>query len=125
MKENIDITIMISFSKSICTLWEEKLKDVYKRQDGGPGSGRYPKGSGKKNEKSSSKKKKSQSLPMTAKEKAKVTHDINNVYHAKYKGKSSCYIRTHSNEPDSPAYVYRFRNHGFDDYEIYMKEYTD
>ena len=26
MKENIDITIMISFSKSICTLWEEKLK---------------------------------------------------------------------------------------------------
>ena len=90
--------------------------------DGGPGSGRYPKGSGKKNEKSGSKKKKSQSLPMTAKEKAKVTHDINNVYHAKYKGKSSCYIRTHSNEPDSPAYVYRFRNHGFDDYEIYMKE---
>lgn len=69
--------------------------------DGGPGSGRYPKGSGKKNEKSGSKKKKSQSLPMTAKEKAKVTHDINNVYHAKYKGKSSCYIRTHSNEPDT------------------------
>ena len=93
--------------------------------DGGPGSGRYPKGSGKKNEKSGSKKKKSQSLPMTAKEKAKVTHDINNVYHAKYKGKSSCYIRTHSNEPDSPAYVYRFRNHGFDDYEIYMKESAD
>ena len=56
---------------------------------------------------------------MTAKEKAKVTHDINNVYHAKYKGKSSCYIRTHANEPDSPVYVYRFRNHGFDDYEIH------
>lgn len=93
--------------------------------DGGSGSGRYPKGSGKKNEKSGSKKKKTQSLPMTAKEKAKVTHDINNVYHAKYKGKSSCYIRTHSNEPDSPAYVYRFRNHGFDNYEIYMKESTD
>ena len=93
--------------------------------DGGPGSGRYPKGSGKKNEKSGSKKKKTQSLPMTAKEKAKVAHDINNVYHAKYKGKSSCYIRTHSNESDSPAYVYRFRNHGFDNYEIYMKESTD
>lgn len=93
--------------------------------DGGPGSGRYPKGSGKKNEKSGSRKKKAQSLPMTEKEKAKVTHDINNVYHAKYKGKSSCYIRTHSNEPDSPAYVYRFRNHGFNDYEIYMKESMD
>ena len=45
-------------------------------------------------------------MEMTAKEKAKVTHDINNVYHAKYKGKSSCYIRTHANEPYSPAYVY-------------------
>ncbi len=92
--------------------------------DGGSGSGRYPKDSGKKNEKNASRKN-TPSLPMTAKEKAKVTHDINNVYHAKYKGKSSCYIRTHSNEPDSPAYVYRFRNHGFDNYEIYMKESTD
>ena len=44
------------------------------KTDGGPGSGRYPKGSGKKNEKSGSKRKKTQSLPMTAKEKAKVTH---------------------------------------------------
>ncbi len=90
--------------------------------DGGPGSGRYPKGSGKKNEKSSSKKKKPKSLPMTVKEKAKVTHDINNIYHAKYEGKRSCIIRTSSNEPDSPSYVYRFRNNGFDDYDIYSKE---
>ena len=58
---------------------------------------------------------------MTEKEKAKVTHDINNVYHAKYKEKRSCFIRTHSNEPDSPSYLYRFRNHGFDNYDIYMK----
>lgn len=93
--------------------------------DGGPGSGRYPKGSGKKNEKSGSKKKKSQSLPMTAKEKAKVMHDINNVYHAKYKGKRVCAIRTSSNEPDSPTYYYRFKNHGFDDYDIFMKTEED
>lgn len=93
--------------------------------DGGPGSGRYPKGSGKKNEKSGSKRKKTQSLPMTAKEKAKVTHDINNVYHAKYKGKRVCAIRTRSNEPDSPTYYYRFKNHGFDDYDIFMKTEED
>ena len=93
--------------------------------DGGPGSGRYPKGSGKKNEKSGSKKKKSQSLPMTAKEKAKVMHDINNVYHAKYKGKRVCAIRTSSNEPDSPTYYYRFKNQGFDDYDIFMKTEED
>lgn len=93
--------------------------------DGGSGSGRYPKGSGKKNEKSGSKKKKSQSSPMTAKEKAKVTHDINNVYHAKYKGKRVCAIRTSSNEPDSPTYYYRFKNHGFDDYDIFMKTEED
>ena len=86
--------------------------------DGGPGSGRYPKGSG---EKGKTKKGKKESLPITEKEKAKVTHDINNVYHAKFKGKRSCFIRTHSNEPDSPSYLYRFRNNGFDNYDIYMK----
>ena len=93
--------------------------------DGGPGSGRYPKGSGGKNKKSNSKRKKTQSLPMTAKEKAKVTHDINNVYHAKDKGKRVCVIRTSSNEPDSPTYYYRFKNHGFDDYDIFMKTEED
>lgn len=75
------------------------------KTDGGPGSGRYPKGSGDES-KRSKRKRKTQSLPMTKKEKAKVTHDINNIYHAKYEGKSHCYIRTHSNKPDSPAYVY-------------------
>lgn len=101
---------------------DESPSNISIEADGGLGSGRYPKGSGKKNEKSSSKKKKPKSLPMTVKEKAKVTHDINNIYHAKYEGKRSCIIRTSSNEPDSPSYVYRFRNNGFDDYDIYSKE---
>ena len=101
---------------------DESPSNISIEADGGPSSGRYPKGSGKKNEKSSSKKKKPKSLPMTVKEKAKVTHDINNIYHAKYEGKRSCIIRTSSNEPDSPSYVYRFRNNGFDDYDIYSKE---
>lgn len=113
----------------------ENLQDILLTQpddsgnieiDGGPGSGRYPKGSGKKGRKNSrTKNEKAKSLPMTAKEKAKVTHDINNIYHAKYEGRSTCYIRTHSNEQDSPTYVYRFRNRGFDNYDIYMKESTD
>jgi hypothetical protein len=58
---------------------------------------------------------------MTAKEKAKVGHDINNVYHAKYQGKSICMISTRSDEPDSPVYNYRFKNYGFDNYDIYYK----
>lgn len=104
---------------------DESPSNISIETDGGPGSGRYPKGSGKKNKKSSSRKKKSQPLPMTAEEKAKVTHDINNVYHAKYKGKRACAISTSSNEPDSPTYYYRFMNHGFDDYDIFMKTEED
>ena len=88
--------------------------------DGGSGSGRYPKGSGKKNSKNKSKKK--SSLSITSKERAKVGHDINNVYHAKYKGKRTCFIKTRSNETDSPFYLYRFKNNGFGDYDIYSKE---
>ena len=64
---------------------------------------------------------KKESLPMTDIEKRKVTHDINNIFHAKYKGKRNCVIRTRSNEPDSPSYYYKFRNHGFDHYDIYHK----
>ncbi len=85
--------------------------------DGGPGSGRYPKGSGEK---------KGKSLPMTKKEKIKVGHDINNLYHSKYEGKRNCWIKTRSNETDSPFYIYRFKNHGFDNYDIFSKaEYDD
>ena len=56
--------------------------------DGGPGSGRYPKGSGKN--------------PKT--------------------GKRTCFIKTRSNEEDSPFYLYRFKNNGFGDYDICCKE---
>lgn len=101
---------------------EEGQSNISIEVDGGPGSGRYPKGSGKKN---GSGKKKSQSLPMTANEKAKVTHDINNIYHARYEGKRVCAIRTRSNEPDSPTYYYRFKNYGFDNYDIFMKMKED
>lgn len=79
------------------------------KNDGGPGSGRHPEGSGK------------ESLPMTEKERAKVTHDINNLYFAKFKGKRNCLIKTSSNNPDSPSFYYKFKNHGFDNYEIYHK----
>lgn len=107
-----------------CLLTADNTSSNIKAEaDGGPGSGRKPEGGTK--EKQGQSKRKKASLPMTEKEIAKVGHDINNVFHTKYKGKRSCYIKTRSNEPDSPVYVYRFRNHGFDNYEIYMKESDD
>ena len=60
----------------------------------------------------------------TRKEIAKVTHDINNVWHVKYSksiGKI-CSIVTHSNKANSPAYVYIFVNYGFDNYVLERKE---
>ncbi len=102
---------------------QDSSSNITIKTDGGPGSGRYPKGSGEKSE--GSKRKKKESLPISEKERAKVGHDINNLYHSRYKGKRSCFIRTRSNETDSPTYLYRFRNHGFDNYDIYMKESED
>ena len=61
------------------------------------------------------------SLKITRKEAAKVTHDINNVWHSKYKDVKIGFIYTHSNRPDSPSYVYTFINHGFDNYEFIGK----
>ena len=63
------------------------------------------------------------SLLITRKEVAKVTHDINNVWHShfKKKGEELCVIYTHSNKPDSPSYAYVFLNHGFDNNEFIAK----
>lgn len=129
LKENLFLPFRLGLEELMrqideCLLTADNTSsNIETEADGGPGSGRKPEGGTKKKQKQSKRKK--ASLPMTAKEKAKVTHDINNVYHAKYEGKSFCYIRTRSNEQDSPTYVYRFRNNGFDNYDIYMKESTD
>ena len=61
------------------------------------------------------------SLKISRKEAAKVTHDINNVWHIKYKGKRIGVIETHSNRPDSPSYEYFFINYGFDNYQFIGK----
>ena len=55
-------------------------------------------------------------MSMTKREVAKVTHDINNVWHYKFQGKERCVIETHSNKSDSPSYEYHFLNYGFNDY---------
>lgn len=91
--------------------------------DGGPGSGRYPKGSGKNPR--VGRKSVKESLSISKKEASKVSHDINNLYHAKYNGKRECTIVTSSHEPDSPSYVYRFKNYGFNNYDIYYKTKLD
>ena len=60
-------------------------------------------------------------LKITKKEAAKVTHDINNVWHDRFQGKRYCRIYSHSYQSDSPSYVYHFINHGFDNYEFVAK----
>ena len=61
---------------------------------------------------------KRKSLPISKKERAKVTHAINDVYHARFDGKSNCVI--HNGD-----YTYLFENHGFDSYNIYFKMAID
>lgn len=60
-------------------------------------------------------------MKMTEKEVAKVTHDINNVWHTRFKGETKCTIVTHPNRPDSRAFEYHFINHGFDQYTFVGK----
>ena len=63
-------------------------------------------------------------LKVTEKEAAKVTHDINNVWHKRFQGEEYCVIHTHSNDNNSLAYDYYFINHGFDEYEFLGKRQT-
>ena len=63
-------------------------------------------------------------LSITEKEAAKVTHDINNVWHKRFQGKEYCVIETHSDNQDSPSYSYYFINHDFNDYEFLGKRLT-
>ena len=62
-----------------------------------------------------------ESLQITKKEAVKVTHDINNVWHARYKGKRIATIVTHPNDIYSESYEYIFRNYGFNEYEFLGK----
>lgn len=57
---------------------------------------------------------------LSDKEASKVGHDINNVYHARYKGKRSGMITTY-NPDDNKAYNYSFECHGFGEYNIFNK----
>ena len=63
-------------------------------------------------------------LKISKKEVAKVTHDINNVWHERFQGKRVGVIETHSNRSDSPSYEYIFVNHDFDNYEFLGKNPT-
>lgn len=65
-------------------------------------------------------KKKKKSTKISKKEREKVTHDINNIYHAKYAGKTTGVITTHPDNK-SPAYDYYFSINEFDNYIIFAK----
>ena len=62
------------------------------------------------------------SLRITKKEAAKVTHDINNVWHARYEGLEFCVINTSPNKSNSPTYAYTFINYGFNNYQFIEKK---
>ena len=62
------------------------------------------------------------SLRITRKEATKVTHDINNVWHARYQGLELGVINTSSNMSDSPTYAYSFINYGFNNYQFIEKK---
>ena len=64
------------------------------------------------------------SLKISRKEAEKVTHDINNVWHERFRDKEVGVIHTHSNKRNSPSYDYYFINHGFNDYEFLWKRPT-
>lgn len=61
------------------------------------------------------------SLKISKKEAAKVTHDINNVWHERFRNVEIGYIDTHSHKVNSPSYMYVFRNYGFNKYEFIGK----
>lgn len=57
---------------------------------------------------------------VSPKEADKIGHDINNVYHSRFKGKRRGVITTY-NPDDDTAYDYKFECHGFDEYNIFEK----
>ena len=50
---------------------------------------------------------------------AKICSEINDVFESQYKGQSVCSHRSYGT--DGNAYMYWFENHGFDDYNIFMR----
>jgi len=54
-------------------------------------------------------------VKLSKKEYRKVVSEINTVYHSRYEGKRVCY---HPTLWRDKYYTYRFKNHGFDDYEF-------
>lgn len=59
------------------------------------------------------------SIMLNPKELSKIVHEINNVYHAKYKGKQFAMIRTL--DLRNSYNIYYFEVHGFGDYNIVEK----
>ena len=61
-------------------------------------------------------------LILDEREVSKVFHEINNLYHSKYKGKRFAMHRTL--DLQSNYCIYYFENHGFNDYNI-VEKYFD
>lgn len=57
---------------------------------------------------------------MGEKERAKITHEINNVYHMRFQGKRVGVLISHDLEGNTK--IYKFVIHGFDEYTIFSDE---
>ena len=59
-------------------------------------------------------------IKMSSKEREKVGHEINTLFHSNFKGKRICRITTY-NPRNGEAYDYWFENNGFDNYQFIKK----
>ena len=59
-------------------------------------------------------------IKMSPKEREKVGHEINTLFHSNFKGKRICRITTY-NPRNGEAYDYWFENNGFDNYQFIKK----
>ena len=57
---------------------------------------------------------------VSPKEHAKLEHEINTIYHAKFEGEPTGMIVSY-NPDNGKAYNYYFESHGFNEYNIYGK----
>lgn len=102
----LEMQLFPPFRDSLKLLLESYKNKRDQEFDGGIGSGRYPKGSGRN---------KNNGIKLPKQEFAAVTSSINTYYHARFKGKRKG-ILAHGN------YTYRFVIREFNDYVIIKKK---
>lgn len=123
------IELLVEEMRKVLTVEDDTdtMEEDGTSSDGGPGSGNHGHG-GRKGEVGGSAPTDSNGKPykrapannVSQEEYVKVKSDINNVFHARFKGKRTGVIVTYG--LDDKAYRYKFESHGFDEYNIFDKK---